>query len=84
MFVDRLRQMARYPQRLLVIAGALSQMKSPHAHRGADPNKITQSLIASLAGSGIPFLCVETHELGGGDRRLLPVPGLSLSLAGGT
>ena len=63
-FVDRLREMAAYPQRLLVITAALSQVKSPYAHSGTDPNKITQSLIASLAGLSILFLCVETHELG--------------------
>ncbi len=28
------------------------------------PNTTTQSLIASLAGLQVPFLCVETHELG--------------------
>ena len=30
----------------------------------ANPNQITQSLIATLAGLRVPFLCVETHELG--------------------
>ncbi len=63
-FVDRLRRMKRYPQRLLVITAALSQVKSPYAHSKVSPNKITQSLIAALAGLGVPFLCVETHELG--------------------
>lgn len=63
-FIDRLRQMSRYPQRLLVITAALSQVKSRYPHSGADPNKITQSLIAALAGLDVPFLCVETHELG--------------------
>ncbi len=63
-FVDRLRRMSRYPQRLLVITAALSQVKSPYPHSGASPNKITQSLVAALAGLGVPFLCVETHELG--------------------
>ena len=63
-FVERLRQMSQYPHRLLVITAALSQVKSPYAHSKASPNKITQSLIAALAGLGVPFLCVETHELG--------------------
>ena len=63
-FVARLRQMSTYPHRLLVITAALSQVKSPYAQSPASPNKITQSLIAALAGLGIPFLCVETHELG--------------------
>jgi hypothetical protein len=63
-FVDRLRQMSRYPQRLLVITAALSQVKSHYEHSRANPNQITQSLIAALAGLQVPFLCVETHELG--------------------
>ena len=63
-FVERLRQMSRYPQRLLVITAALSQVKSRYPHSAANPNTITQSLIAALAGLGVPFLCVETHELG--------------------
>jgi ERCC4-type nuclease len=63
-FVKRLRQMSRLPQRLLVITAPLSQVKSPYPHSPVNPNKITQSLIASLAGLGVPFLCVETHKLG--------------------
>lgn len=63
-FVDRLRQMAVYPQRLLVITAPLSQVKSPYPHSRVDPNRITQSLIASLAGLGVPFLCAESHEIG--------------------
>ncbi len=63
-FVQRLRQMSGYPQRLLVITAALSQVKSAYPHSGANPNQITQSLVAALAGLGVPFLCVETHELG--------------------
>ncbi len=50
--------------RLLVITATLSQVKSPYAHSGANPNRIFQSLIALLAGSNVPFLCTETHELG--------------------
>lgn len=62
-FINRLKQMARYPHRLLLITSSLSQVKSPYAH-GGNPNRITQSLIAILAGLQIPFLCSETHELG--------------------
>jgi hypothetical protein len=29
-----------------------------------NPNRITQSLIAVLAGLQVPFLCTGTHELG--------------------
>lgn len=63
-FVLRLRRMSRFPHRLLVITAALSQVKSRYAHSPANPNQITQSLIAALAGLGVPFLCVETHEMG--------------------
>jgi len=63
-FVNRLRQMSNYPHRLLVITAAMSQIKSPYPHTSVSPNKITQSLIAVLAGLGVPFLCVDTHELG--------------------
>jgi|SRR5689334_20214395 len=63
-FMNRLRQMAQYPHRLLLVTSTLSQIKSPYAHAGENPNRITQSLIAMLAGLQVPFLCSETHELG--------------------
>lgn len=63
-FVNRLRLMAEVPHRLLVIDAAFSQVKSRYPHSGTDPNRITQSLIAVLAGLEVPFLCTETHELG--------------------
>lgn len=63
-FVQRLQQMSRYPNRLLVVTAALSQVKSPYGHCSANPNQITQALIALLAGLKVPFLCTETHELG--------------------
>jgi ERCC4-type nuclease len=63
-FVNRLRLMVRYPHRLLVITAPISQVKSPYPHAGVSPNRITQSLIAVLAGLQVPFLCTETHELG--------------------
>lgn len=63
-FIDRLRQMGSYPQRLLVITAALSQVKSPYSYSTVSPNKIIQSLIAASVGLQVPFLCVETHELG--------------------
>ena len=62
-FVHRLRLMSEYPHRLLVITAALSQVKSLQPH-GSSPNRLTQSLIAVLAGLQIPFLCTESHELG--------------------
>lgn len=63
-FTARLRRMAQYDHRLLVVTNALSQVKSPYPHSGVHPNRITQSLVAVLAGLQIPFLCTETHELG--------------------
>jgi ERCC4-type nuclease len=63
-FTNRLRQMAKYPHRLLLVTSTLSQIKSPYSHPGGNPNRVTQSLIAILAGLQIPFLCSETHELG--------------------
>lgn len=63
-FVHRLQLMARVPHRLLVVDAALSQVKSRYPHAGTDPNRVTQSLIAALAGLRVPFLCTETHELG--------------------
>lgn len=63
-FVERLQRMSRAPHRLLVITAALSQVKSRYPHSKANPNQVTQSLVAALAGLGVPFLCVETHELG--------------------
>lgn len=63
-FVNRLRRMSKFPERLLVITAALSQVKSRYEHSPANPNQITQSLIAALAGLRVPFLCVETHDLG--------------------
>ena len=64
MFVGRLRRLASYPHRLLVITATLSQIKSPYPYSGTNPNQIVQSLIALLAGLNVPFLTTETHELG--------------------
>jgi len=63
-FVRRLRRMAEYPHRLLVITSAMSQVKSPYSYSKIDPNQVTQFLIAAMAGLHVPFLCSETHELG--------------------
>jgi ERCC4-type nuclease len=63
-FIKRLTRMSAFPDRLLVITAAMSQVKSRYEHSPANPNQITQSLIALLAGLRVPFLCVETHELG--------------------
>ncbi len=63
-FIERLRKMSEVPNRLLVITAALSQVKSQYNHSRANPNRITQSLVAALAGLKIPFLCVEDNDLG--------------------
>jgi ERCC4-type nuclease len=62
-FISRLKRMATYRHRLLVITAALSQVKSKYSFSAVDPNRIVQSLIAVLAGVGVPFLCTETHEM---------------------
>src|SRR5260370_10528520 len=64
-FINRVRRMAKYPHRLLLVTSTLSQVKSPHSHAGVSPNRITQSLIAILAGFTGPFFCSGTHEPGG-------------------
>ena len=65
LFIKRLRRLSELPHSLLVITAPLSQIKSayPYASRGS-PNRVTQSLIAVLAGLRLPFVCTETHELG--------------------
>ena len=63
-FVDRLRRMSSYPHRLLVITATLSEIKSSYPHSRINPNRIMQSLIASLAGLRVPFATTENHELG--------------------
>lgn len=63
-FVKRLREISRYPHRLLVVTEPLSMVKSPYGGTSLSPNRITQSLIATLVGAEVPFICTETHELG--------------------
>ena len=62
-FVKRLQRMSSLPHSLLVVTAPLSEIKSEYAYRAASPNRITQSLIAVLAGLRVPFICVDTHEL---------------------
>jgi ERCC4-type nuclease len=63
-FINRLRRMADRPHSLLVVTAPLSEIKSEYPYRAANPNRITQSLIAVLAGLRLPFICTESHELG--------------------
>ncbi len=63
-FVNRLRRMAERPHSLLVVTSSLSEIKSEYPYRAANPNRITQSLLAVLAGLRLPFICTDTHELG--------------------
>ena len=63
-FINRLRRMSRLPHSLLVVTAPLSEIKTEYPYRSANPNRITQSLIAVLAGLRLPFICTETHELG--------------------
>ena len=63
-FIGRLRRMSEIPHSLLVVTASLTEIKSEYPYRAANPNRIAQSLIAVLAGLGVPFICTETHELG--------------------
>jgi len=63
-FINRLRLMAQYPHKLLVVTSTLSQVKSRYPHASVDPNRITQFLVATLAGLRLPFVCSETHDIG--------------------
>ena len=63
-FIKRLRRMSCLPHSLLVVTAPLSEIKTEYPYRAANPNLITQSLIAVLAGLRLPFICTETHELG--------------------
>jgi len=63
-FIHRLQRMSRLPHSLLVVTAPLTEVKTEYPYRAANPNRITQSLIAVLAGLRLPFLCTETHELG--------------------
>jgi hypothetical protein len=63
-FINRLRRMSDRPHSLLVITASLTEIKSEYPYCAANPNRITQSLIAVLAGLRLPFICTETHELG--------------------
>jgi len=58
-FVKRLQRHS-----LLVVTAPLTEIKSEYAYRAANPNRITQSLLAVLTGLRLPFICTETHELG--------------------
>jgi ERCC4-type nuclease len=63
-FINRLKRMSEMPHSLLVVTASLTEIKSEYAYRAANPNRITQSLIAVLTGLRLPFICTETHELG--------------------
>jgi ERCC4-type nuclease len=63
-FINRLRRMSERPHSLLVVTASLTDIKSEYPYRAANPNCITQSLIAVLAGLRVPFICTESHELG--------------------
>jgi len=62
-FVARLRKMSQLPYSLLVVTAPLSQIKSSYPYGRVNPNQVTQSLVAVLAGLRVPFVCTETHEL---------------------
>src|ERR1700741_215394 len=63
-FVNRLRRMAERPHSLLIVTSSLTEIKSEYPYRAANPNRITQSLIAVLTGLRLPFACTATDDLG--------------------
>jgi len=63
-FVQRLKRMSERPHSLVVVTAPLGEIKSEYPYHGSNPNRITQSLIAVLAGLRVPFICTESHELG--------------------
>ncbi len=63
-FIQRLRRLSQLQHGLLVVTASLSEIKSEYPYRAANPNRITQSLLAVLTGLRLPFICTETHELG--------------------
>jgi ERCC4-type nuclease len=63
-FIKRLKRMSERQHSLLVVTAPLTEIKSEYPYRAANPNRITQSLIAVLAGLRVPFICTDTHELG--------------------
>jgi hypothetical protein len=75
-FIKRLRPMAGYPHRLLVVTSTLSQVKSPYDHAKVDPNRVMQFLIATLAALQVPFVCSETlrYERAGGQQTKAALP----------
>ena len=79
-FVKRLRRMSGYPHRLLVVTAALSEVKSPYGGTSINPNRITQSLIAALAGLGVRAL--GDARAGRGNHGVVFVSGAALPLAG--
>jgi ERCC4-type nuclease len=63
-FIERLKRMSSCPHRLLVITSSLAEIKSRYLHSSVNPNRVLQSLIATLVGLGVPFLTAETEGLG--------------------
>lgn len=81
-FVQRLQQMSRYPNRLLVVTAALSQVKSPYGQllRKPKSNHAGPYSIASWLEGAI--LVHGNTRAGRGAHCLLPVSGAPLQLAG--
>ncbi len=63
-FLRRLRLMAKYPDRLLVVDAPLSEVRSRYEYSPANPNQITQSLFAVIVGLRIETYFAETHDQG--------------------
>ena len=62
-FIKRLLLMREMPDALLLVDAPFSQVKATYEFSQANPNQITQSLIAIMTGPRVPFVPIETHEL---------------------
>ncbi len=77
-FINRLRRMSERPHSLLVVTASLTEIKSEYPYRAANPNRITQSLIAVLAGLRAALHLHRNPRTRRGDRRLLSLPDISV------
>lgn len=62
-FVARLKEMATFSTRLLVVVASAGKVLTPYEFSPARPNQIMQSLEAVMVGLRIPVLFAETHEI---------------------
>ena len=77
-FISRLRRMAERPHSLLVVTASLTEIKSEYPYRAANPNRITQSLIAVLDRPAPAFHLHRNSRTRRRDRRIVSLPDISV------